>query len=305
VWLVMASLATTGCGGDDDATRSEPKVVQGTATSADGTAIWYRAVGGDEPGAKTLLLMHGGPGLASGYLSSLEQLASPTRRVVRLDQRGVGGSAEPPSFDYGAERILQDIDAVLSELGVNELTFLGHSWGGFVGMTYALRSPERLDGLVLVSSLPPTTSAMKSGFIERQKRIQQLQAAGKIPASLPDQTSDLCAWVAAILPVYFGDPDFVPPPALTSNDCDNTAARLTWDQTFNEDFDLTADLAKLDLPVSVVHGDADFFAAQASTTAQAFTPAAQISIVPDVGHFPWIEAPQATTSLLRSLLDGD
>jgi len=302
--MMLSSLLTMSCGGEDDETGTEPEVLQGTATSADGTEIWYRAVGGTEPGAKTVLLMHGGPGLASGYLSGLEQLAGPTRRIVRLDQRGVGGSADPPAYDYHSERIMEDIDAVLSELGVNELTFLGHSWGGFVGMTYAIREPARLDGLVLVGSLPPTSASTKMGFAERQKRIEQLQDAGKIPASLPDPISDLCGWVAAILPVYFGDPDFSPPPALTSNQCDNAAARLTWDQNFSTGFDITAELGKLDLPVVLLYGEADFLAGQANTTAQSFTPDAPVSIVPDVGHFPWIEAADTTLPLIRSLLDG-
>lgn len=277
------------------------RVVEGTATSDDGVSIWYHAVGGGAPGTQTVLVMHGGPGLGSTYLRGLEALATPTRRIVRLDQRGVGGSSKPTDSNYHMDRILEDVDAVLSELRAETFTFIGHSWGGLVAMEYAVHSPNRLEALVLLASMMPT-SIGNTSFQIRQERIQKLQSEGLIPLEVPDQVTDVCGWVAAVLPVYFGDPHFVPPPELTQNACDQTTARLTWDQ-FPKPYDLRPELAALHIPAFVVMGELDWLVGAAQPTAAAFDPDAPIAMIPGVGHFPWIEAPGSTLPVLRSFLN--
>jgi pimeloyl-ACP methyl ester carboxylesterase len=300
-FLLALGLSPAGCAsqGEDE----ELPIVEAKATSADGTGIWYRAVGGQRAGAETVLLMHGGPGLGSDYLALLEELATPERRVVRLNQRGVPASERPANDDYALARILEDIDAVLAELGVDRVTFVGHSWGGFVGMHYVVRSPARVRSIVLVDSMAPSAAAGAAGFAARQQRIVTLQGEGIIASNLPNSVSDLCGWVAAILPAYFADPAFPPPPELTANPCDQQAARGTWDQNGMGAYDLTADLAALQLPVLVVTGELDFFAGMAAATAAAFTPDAPIATVAAAGHFPWLEQPDATLAALRDFLD--
>jgi proline iminopeptidase len=292
-----AAVAGSDAGADGS---SEP--TEGAATGVDGVEIWYRTVGGARADAKTLLLMHGGPGLASNYLLALEQLAGPDLRVVRLDQRGVGGSARPSDGDYHMDKILGDIDAVTSKLGVDRFAFLGHSWGGLVAMKYAIRSPERVESLMLLDSMAPTSAENAIGFGTRASRVTDLQNRNLIPKDLPNQVTDTCGWAASILPAFFYDPTFEPPSELASNACDNEAARETWDQNGTNNYDITSELASLGISTLIVMGEGDFFAASADRTAEAFVPPATVRMIPKTGHFSWMEAPEATFSALRTTL---
>jgi pimeloyl-ACP methyl ester carboxylesterase len=80
---------------------------------------------GDPGSGHTLMALHGGPGMASDYMVSLEQLASPDLAVVRYDQRGTGRSSKPLG--------LQMAESTVSALSSAQVTFVtlakcGHFW---------------------------------------------------------------------------------------------------------------------------------------------------------------------------------
>src|SRR6185295_20038409 len=53
-----------------------------------GATLHARSIGGS-PGSAALVLVHGGPGISSEYLQTLDGLATPSLRVVTYDQQGV------------------------------------------------------------------------------------------------------------------------------------------------------------------------------------------------------------------------
>ncbi len=69
-------------------------------------------------------------------------------RVLRFDHRGHGGSPAPPG-PYRIDDLAGDVLALLDELGIDRVSFVGASLGGAVGMVLALRAPERIERLVL------------------------------------------------------------------------------------------------------------------------------------------------------------
>jgi len=69
-------------------------------------------------------------------------------RVLRFDMRGHGRSPVPPG-PYTVDELTDDALALLDRLGIARVMFCGLSLGGAVGMTIAVRAPERLDRLVL------------------------------------------------------------------------------------------------------------------------------------------------------------
>ena len=69
-------------------------------------------------------------------------------RVLRYDHRGHGGSPAPPG-PYTIDDLAGDVLALLDELGIERVTFVGLSLGGAVGQVLALRAPERVERLVL------------------------------------------------------------------------------------------------------------------------------------------------------------
>ena len=69
-------------------------------------------------------------------------------RVLRYDHRGQGGSEVPPG-PYSLPMLAADLTSLLDELGIAQVSFVGLSLGGAVGMQFAVAYPERLDRLVL------------------------------------------------------------------------------------------------------------------------------------------------------------
>jgi 3-oxoadipate enol-lactonase / 4-carboxymuconolactone decarboxylase len=74
-------------------------------------------------------------------------LAGPYR-VLRFDARGHGRSPAPPG-PYTVGELAEDALALLDRLGIERVMFCGLSLGGAIGMTLALRAPERLERLML------------------------------------------------------------------------------------------------------------------------------------------------------------
>ncbi|MFO7856663.1 MAG: proline iminopeptidase-family hydrolase [Paracoccaceae bacterium] len=102
-------------------------------------------------GERTLLLLNGGPGLPCDYLRDPHlRLAGPDLRVVAFDQLGCGRSDRPsdPAL-WRIERYVEEVETVRRALGLGKVDLLGHSWGGWLAIEYALTHPEALRTLIL------------------------------------------------------------------------------------------------------------------------------------------------------------
>lgn len=139
-----------------------------------GYETWYRIVGEAEaPGKLPLLLLHGGPGAAHDYLESLDAMADTGRRVIYYDQLGCGRSAIPESRPemWTVDLYVEEVDVVRRALGLEQIHLLGQSWGGMLGMEYALTQPVGLESLTIASS--PASM------------VQWVEEANRLRADLP------------------------------------------------------------------------------------------------------------------------
>jgi 3-oxoadipate enol-lactonase len=100
-----------------------------------------------------------------------ERLAA-SRRVVRYDHRGHGGSPIPPG-PYSIDQLGADALVLMDRLGLERAAFCGVSLGGMVGMWVASEAPERIESLVLCC----TTSHFDDPTPWRE-RIAAVEAAG-------------------------------------------------------------------------------------------------------------------------------
>lgn len=97
-----------------------------------------------------LVLVHGIGGDADDWAFCLIALAS-LHRVIALDMLGFGRSNKP-YLDYSIAVFLEMLERFLTTLKIGRATLVGHSLGGWIAASFALRSPEVVDKLVLIDS---------------------------------------------------------------------------------------------------------------------------------------------------------
>jgi proline iminopeptidase len=110
--------------------------------------VWTRRVGS---GAAKLLTLHGGPGCTHEYLENFEErLPLDEIEVIFYDQLGSYHSDQPddPSL-WTVARFVEEVEQVRHALGLENFYLYGNSWGGMLGMEYALKYQQHLKGLII------------------------------------------------------------------------------------------------------------------------------------------------------------
>ncbi len=102
-------------------------------------------------GRDVLFLLNGGPGLPCDYLRDpLVALVERGFRVVTYDQLGCGRSDKPKDKAlWTIGRYVEEVDTVRKAMGLGRIHLLGHSWGGWLAIEYALKYQKNLWSLVL------------------------------------------------------------------------------------------------------------------------------------------------------------
>jgi pimeloyl-ACP methyl ester carboxylesterase len=260
--------------------------------------IFVRAVGGFD-GGPVLVLAHGGPGLSHDYLRGLEALASETLRVVNYDQRGMGRSTGVPTSGDPIGEYAAELEALRRALGVEQISVLGHSAGGFNAIAYGSTHPERTASLILADSAAPTAKGLAAAFARQQARVAALQEEGILPNPMPQEPKE---FLAALMPAYFADPRR---PGLTdivrSTSVDMAAGNAV--TTALGAYDLTPQLSLLTMPVLNVICELPFGLEMAAEVADGIPPDNRRDLVlAGQSHFPWIECPDLFYPEVRAFL---
>lgn len=281
----------------------------------DGARLYYRMTGEGRP----IVVLHGGPDLDHTYLlPELDRLAD-SCRLVYYDQRGRGRSAEQVRpEDVSLESEIDDLDSVRDHFGLDSFAVLGHSWGGVLAMEYATRHPERVSHLILLNTAPASADDAAS-FREHLLRVRptaDVERMRELAASAPYQAGDLDVEAEYIRIHYraaLRDPEqiervlgrlrthFTEASVLTARAIEQRLYERTWG---SDGYDLVPRLAALDIPTLVIHGEDDFVpVALAARIAEAI-PRARLAVLQAVGHFAYLEAPDAVRRHVRDLLES-
>jgi pimeloyl-ACP methyl ester carboxylesterase len=103
------------------------------------------------PDAKTVIFVHGLGSYLKFWRAQLDVFHQQGYHVVAVDLPGYGKSDKPASFPYTMEAMADVVLEVADALRVEKPILVGHSMGGQTSLSYAIRYPERLSALVLVS----------------------------------------------------------------------------------------------------------------------------------------------------------
>ena len=119
-----------------------------------GVQLHYVEAGGttDEAGGRRplMVLCHGFPEFWFVWRHQLEHFSRAGYRVVALDIRGYGESEKPVGLDkFHIMEFVNDIKALVEQLGEEKFTLVGHDWGGAICWTFAAFFPQMLDNLII------------------------------------------------------------------------------------------------------------------------------------------------------------
>ena len=151
------------------------KYIKDSVTSKDGTIIGYRQMGSG-PG---IILLHGGA-KSSQSLMQLGMALSDDFKVYIPDRRGRGLSG-PFGDNYGLEREVEDMDALLRKTGANNV--FGTATGGIIALQSALELPA-IHKVVLYEPPFYVNETEMNNFNEIGRRYDQYVTQGKLASAL-------------------------------------------------------------------------------------------------------------------------
>jgi 2-succinyl-6-hydroxy-2,4-cyclohexadiene-1-carboxylate synthase len=269
-------------------------------TTASGIELHFDDRGeGDRP----LVLVHGYTGSWQDFERQLPALA-PVGRVITPDLRGHGASSRSPDpVDYTFEALTGDLLGLLDALEIARCDLLGHSMGGMLALRLALAHPERLGSLVLMATSASPLAWIDLEMLETAARIareagmevlgQAMRTrAGQDPSrGEPDRRIErewgedaFWAWRTARIQAM--DPEAYLPLGRAMLEQEAVASRL----------------GEIDLPTLVMVGDQDEeFLAPSEELADGIRDSRSVKL-PDAGHQPQHEAPEAWRGALLSHL---
>ena len=192
-----------------------------------GLDLYYEIHGTGRP----LILLHGGFGSTGMFETLLPALAA-VRQVVAVDLQGHGRTAdiERPLRN---ESMADDVAALLAHLGLASARVMGYSFGGAVALQTAIRHPEVVDRLIVVS----TPYKRDGWYAESLAGMDQMGAATAEPMK---QT-----------PMYEAYARVAPRP----DDWATMWAKMG--DLLRQEYDWSAGVAALAMPTLLVFGDAD------------------------------------------------
>jgi pimeloyl-ACP methyl ester carboxylesterase len=263
-----------------------------TLTTDDGrTLAWH------ERGSGPPLLCHpGGPGCSAEYFGGLPDLAE-ERALLLLDPRGTGGSDRPASHeDYALEAYARDVEAVRARLGLERIDMLGHSHGGFVAMAWAGAHADRVGRLVLASTAPRFTDAIRTRRSQRVAEHQGQPYFADAMAALRAHQAGEYRTDEELARLFERESRALAPLGADSADVMVTLARSGTNadalRHFNDHvaggMNLAPGLARVDAPTLVITGAADPMGAAAADELIEALPNGTLAVVPG-DHFPFLE----------------
>lgn len=271
-----------------------------------GARLWTARQGAGQP----IVLLHGGPGLYD-YFDDLASMIDDVCTVYRYDQRASGRSEHVPPYDVAT--FVSDLEALRSHWGHERWIVAGHSWGAALALAYAIEHPQRVSALVYMNGtgvIDDWHDEYRAISDERRTPAQRARRA-ELGASLKsgralslDEDREYC--------VLTWQPDFADrslaegyaksflrsyPPSYEVNAAVNEDwARLIAEPSFVER------VRRIEAPTLVLHGAFDPRPPRLAERLAASLPHAELAVIHDAGHSPWLEQPEATRRRLRKFL---
>ncbi|RDW56812.1 hypothetical protein BP5796_12879 [Coleophoma crateriformis] len=270
------------------------------------------------PNGKTAVFIHGKNFCSQTWNATAIAMAEAGYRVILVDQVGFCKSSKPASYQFTFQGLSKNLLGLLTTIGVNDITLVGHSFGGNTAARFALLYPWMVKELVLSDALglenyigegvpyPDTDYVLATERQNTYTAIRGYEQSNYYPNMTWEPSYDV--WVNMLVDIYGG----------------SQAKAYTWCQALITDTVLTGpvvyELPNLKMPTLVLIGENDPVAigkgwAPAAVQAKigkwsVFAPEAAASIpnstfisFPGQGHAPQISDTLAYNAALLGWLD--
>jgi pimeloyl-ACP methyl ester carboxylesterase len=266
--------------------EAEMKPTSSGYAEVNGINLYHEVYGQGEP----LVLIHGGL-TTIGEMEGWVQALAKTRQVIAVEMQGHGRTADtdrPMSFATMGD----DIAALLNYLEIPRADLVGHSFGGASAIRVGIRHPDKVRRLVVISS----PYARSGWYPEAQKGMSQISAS---------MAENMMQTPTGKLSKQWPEPQRFP------RFLDKMGKMMT------EDYDWSAEIAKLVIPVLLVFADndsvsqkhiAEFFALLGGGVKEPGWLNTQLSksrlaVVPGYSHYNFIASAEVPQIVSRFLAD--
>jgi pyruvate dehydrogenase E2 component (dihydrolipoamide acetyltransferase) len=255
---------------------------------AAGLRLRYLSLG--EGDSVPVLLLHGFGADLNTWMFTQPALAE-GRRVVALDLPGHGGSAKQLSR-VDAESLAAIVDHARNALGIERLHLVGHSMGGGIASSFALRQPERVATLTLLASAslgPEINGAFIDGFLRAARRREAIEAL-KLLVHDPALVSRTMVEDVLRYKRLDGVPEAL------------AAFAEEWFPGGRQGAALSDAVAALKLPVQIIWGRDDRIIPVAH--AEGLASRLPVHILEQTGHLPHMEKAGEVNRLIKRLIEN-
>ena len=313
VACTLVLLSVTGCHNIQDnnaiSNHQQVSLLQSGYISVESGKLFYQRFGKGDP----TIVVHGGPGLDQSYLLPQMLELAKDHEVIFYDQRGSGrslGASIDPKY-ISSDQFAKDLETLRLELGLKKIALIGHSWGGFLSMNYAIKYPANVSSLILVGSAPADYKGQKAFADEFNKRthsikhkIDPLFNEKTLSALNKEQINDA---YRDLFSVYFEEPSKVQKLTLDMSKESaiggfNVLSLMLKTTYFTPDCNLIPALRRLTVPTLIIHGNQDIIPVDTAKTIQKAIQDSKVVYLNDCGHFPYIEKSNEFFSSIRSFL---
>jgi pimeloyl-ACP methyl ester carboxylesterase len=253
--------------------------------------------------APPILFVHGLGGLWQNWLLNIPAFMR-SHRVIAPDLPGFGHS-EMPAGQISIQGLARVIDALCTELGVEEPVVVGNSMGGFIGAELALAFPTRVARLVLISAAGLSVEHLKREPILAVGRLMGVAVARSGVKSLPVVSRPRLRRAALQLVVRYPERLSVPlaTELVAGAGTDGFVGGL--DAVLGYKF--RDRLPEIEVPTLVVWGRNDILipVADAREYERLIGANAHAVIFDDTGHLAMLERPSRFNKLLADFIAGE
>jgi proline iminopeptidase len=302
---VAASALLGSCTGGEIPVRLQSE----GALAVAGAQLHYWVAGSGPP----VVILHGGPGIGAAYLlSELDAPGFPPDGLqwVAYDQRGSGRSTGAEDLSQiTMDRFVEDLEVVRQATGQERMALFGHAFGGLLALHYAIRYPEHVAAMILLDPDPASRelwaqhdSIIEARLTDEDRMIMTAISSGENWEADPVTAEN---YYLARFQAYFGRREAAVRLRLglaqgVYGNFPKTALAM---QASLGDWDIFDELAGLDVRTLIVTGDQSVFPLAAHERLAAVLSRSELVVLPGVGHFPQMEAPDVFAEVASRFLN--